>query len=155
MSEMQTGMTAVAWVPMMAAMMLPGALLPIWRRRHAGPLAAAVFAGAYFAVWAAVALVIYELGEPHGTVAVLALVTAAVLYELSPLNRRCLARCRGGEVSSGLAYGGYCVGSSIALMAALVVLGPMEMTWMVVAAALALAQKLLPVPHLHTQGEPA
>ena len=155
MSEMHTGMTAVAWVPMMAAMMLPGALPPIWRRRHAGPLAAAVFAGAYFVVWAVVALVIYELGEPHGTVAAAAVLVVAALYELSPLNRRCLARCRSGEVPSGFAYGTYCVGSSIALMAVLVVLGPMEMTWMVVVAVLVFAQKLLPVPHLHTQGEPA
>ena len=155
MSEMHTGMTAATWVPMMAAMMLPGALLPIWRRRHAGPAAAVMFGGAYFAVWAVVALAIYELGEPHGTVAVAAVLFAAALYELSPLNRRCLARCRSGEVPSGFAYGAYCVGSSIALMAVLVVLGPMEMTWMVVVAALVLAQKLLPVPQPHTQGEPA
>ena len=155
MSGMHTGMTAASWVPMMAAMMLPGALPAIWRRRHAGPLAGVVFAGAYFAVWAGVALVIYELGEPHGTIAAVAVLAAAALYELSPLNRRCLARCRAGEVPSGFVYGAYCVGSSTALMAALVVLGPMEMTWMVVVAVLVFAQKLLPVPHLHTQGEPA
>ena len=38
----------------------------------------------------------------------------------------------------------YCVGSSIGLMAVLLALGAMSITWMVLVAVLVLAQKLLP-----------
>jgi predicted metal-binding membrane protein len=153
MNEMHMGMSATTWVPMMAAMMLPSTFPVLWPRRSEGPLAAARFAGGYVAVWAAVAFALYELGRPHGMFATAAVLIAVLLYELGPLNRYCLSLCRSGQVRSGFAYGACCVGSSIGLMAVLAVLGPMEMTWMVVIAALVLAQKLLPLPHLLTQGE--
>jgi Predicted metal-binding integral membrane protein (DUF2182) len=52
-------------------------------------------------------------------------------------------RCR-ESVRSGLEFGLYCVGSSIGLMAMLLALGVMSVTWMSVIAILVLAQKLLP-----------
>src|SRR5258708_18320434 len=52
-------------------------------------------------------------------------------------------RCREGA-GSGLAFGVCCVGSSIGLMAMLVVLGVMSVGWMAVIAVLVTAQKLLP-----------
>ena len=44
----------------------------------------------------------------------------------------------------GLEHGGFCVGSSWALMAALFALGVMSITWMIVVTALVAIEKLLP-----------
>jgi predicted metal-binding membrane protein len=44
----------------------------------------------------------------------------------------------------GLEHGGFCVGSSWALMAALFALGVMNVAWMIVVAALVAIEKLLP-----------
>jgi predicted metal-binding membrane protein len=136
-------MTAATWVPMMAAMMLPSALPAVFWRAHDGVAAAASFTGSYLAVWAAVALAVYSLGEPHGDFVAGALVVAAGLYELTPVKRRCRALCR-SKVRSGFEYGAYCVGSSIGLMAVLAALGLMSMALMAVVAGVVLAQKLLP-----------
>jgi predicted metal-binding membrane protein len=144
-------MSATTWVPLMAAMMLPSALPIAVRRGRAG----VGFAVSYFVVWIAAAAAIYELGEPQSTIASVAVVTAAVLYELTPINRHCLARCRSSQIQSGFVYGLNCVGSSIGLMAVLAVLGLMSMVWMTAIAAVVFAQKLVPLPHLLTQGEPA
>jgi len=70
-------------------------------------------------------------------------VIAAGVYELMPLKRHFRRRCREG-VRSGFGFGLCCVGSSIGLMAMLVALGVMSVTWMCVIAVLAGAQKLLP-----------
>jgi predicted metal-binding membrane protein len=136
-------MTAVTWVPMMAAMMLPSALPAVFRRMHEGVVAAALFVGSYLVVWGAVALAVYAVGEPHGKLVAGALVIAAGVYELSPVKRRCRELCR-RRVRSGFEYGVYCVGSSLGLMAMLAALGLMSMTWMVAVAGVVLAQKLLP-----------
>jgi predicted metal-binding membrane protein len=134
-----------AWVSMMAAMMLPGAVAAVVRRArpdrpvHAVPL----FLGSYLAVWALVGVAVYALYQPHGTLAAGALTVAAGVYELTPLKRRCRRRCR-KNVRSGLEFGLFCVGSSIGLMLMLVALGVMSVTWMAVVALLVLAQKLLP-----------
>ena len=44
----------------------------------------------------------------------------------------------------GLEHGGFCVGTSWALMAALFAVGVMNVTWMIVMAALVAVEKLLP-----------
>lgn len=49
-----------------------------------------------------------------------------------------------GALRTGLEHGGFCVGSSWALMAVLFAVGVMNVTWMVVLAALVAIQKLLP-----------
>jgi predicted metal-binding membrane protein len=134
-----------AWVPMMAAMMLPGAVPAVGRFVRAGrsALAAPLFAGSYLAVWALFGLAVYALYRPHGTAAAGALLLAAGLYELTPLKRECRRRCQ-SNVRSGLQFGIYCVGSSVGLMVMLAALGVMSVAWMVVVAALVLVQKLLP-----------
>jgi predicted metal-binding membrane protein len=136
---------AGVWVPMMAAMMLPGAVPALSRfvRTDDRVLAAPLFAGSYLAVWAVVGLAVYALYRPHGASAAGALTIAAGAYELTPLKRGCRRRCRTG-LRSGLQYGLYCVGSSLGLMVILVALGAMSLTWMSVIAVLVLAQKLLP-----------
>jgi predicted metal-binding membrane protein len=134
-----------AWVPMMAAMMLPGAVPAVSRfiRSDGHVLAALLFAGSYLAVWTMIGLGVYALYRPHGTFAAGALTVAAGVYELTPLKRGCRWRCR-ESVRSGFELGLYCVGSSIGLMVMLLALGAMSVIWMCVVAALVLAQKLLP-----------
>jgi predicted metal-binding membrane protein len=133
------------WVPMMAAMMLPGAVPAVSRfvRVKGRALAAPLFAGSYLAVWAAFGISAFALYQPHGTSAAGALAIAAGLYELTPLKRECRRRCR-ESVRSGSQFGVYCVGSSSGLMVMLLALGVMSVTWMSVVAVLVLAQKLLP-----------
>jgi len=133
------------WVVMMAAMMLPGAAPAVLRRARAsgGVRAVPLFIGSYLAVWAVAGAAVYTLYRPHGSVAAGVVVIAAGVYEFTPLKRHFRRRCR-DSVRSGFRFGLCCVGSSIGLMAMLVVLGIMSVTWMSVIAVLVLAQKLLP-----------
>jgi predicted metal-binding membrane protein len=137
-----------AWIPMMVAMMLPGAIPATLRWARAGGASAAtpLFAAYYLAVWTTVGLVAYALYQPHSTLAAAVLTIGAGLYELTPLKRLCRRRCQ--EVPrSGFRFGIHCVGSSIGLMAVLLALGAMSVLWMSIAAAAVLGQKLLaPAP---------
>jgi predicted metal-binding membrane protein len=131
------------WVSMMAAMMLPGAVPAVLRRARAGVRAVPVFVISYLAVWTLVGVGVFAVYRPHGTAAAGAVAIAAGLYELTPLKRHFRRRCR-ENVRSGVAFGIYCVGSSIGLMLSLVALSIMSVTWMSVIAVLVLVQKLLP-----------
>ena len=133
-----------AMAAMMAAMMLPGALPAIVRsaRANHAPLAAPGFAASYLVVWFAAGLAIFAVYEPPGPAVAAVVVAAAVLYELTPLARACRRRCR-AERRSGLRFGGWCVGSSLGLMAAFVALDPMSLPLMCAAGAVALIQKEL------------
>jgi predicted metal-binding membrane protein len=132
------------WIAMMTAMMLPGAIPAITRRRHVSDLvlAAPVFAATYIAVWAVVGVAVYALYQPHGTVAAGVITIAAGVYELTPIKRHFRERCR-ECIRSGMVFGFDCVGSSIGLMAMLIVLGVMNVTWMAAVAVVVVAQKLL------------
>ena len=105
--------------------------------------AAPVFAASYIAIWAVVGIAVYALYRPHGTVAAGVVVIAAGIYELTPIKRHFRRQCH-ENARSGLVFGLDCVGSSIGLMAMLVVLGVMSVTWMAVIAVVVVAQKLLP-----------
>jgi len=137
-------MMSASWAPMMAAMMLPGALPAIARRArsHDGALGAPLFAGSYLVVWTAAGLVIYALYMPPAPAVAAVLIAAAAAYELTPLARACRRRCR-AERRSGARFGGWCVGSSIGLMAALVAIDPMSLPLMCAVGAIALIQKEL------------
>jgi predicted metal-binding membrane protein len=139
------GVFAGVWVAMMAAMMLPGAVPAVLRHARASGRVRVVplFVGSYLAVWALVGIAVYALYRPHGSLAAGAVVIAAGAYELTPAKRRFRRACHEGA-GSGWGFGVCCVGSSIGLMAMLVALGVMSVTWMVVIAVLAVAQKLLP-----------
>jgi predicted metal-binding membrane protein len=134
-----------AWVSMMAAMMLPGAVPAVARRprAHHSALDVPLFLGSYLAVWTLVGLAVYALYRPHGTATAGALTIAAGLYELTPFKRHFRRHCRESD-RTGFQFGLSCVGSSIGLMLMLLVLGPMSLTWMSVLAVLILGQKLLP-----------
>jgi predicted metal-binding membrane protein len=135
------GFFAAAWVPMMAAMMLPGAGPALLKRAHVR--AVPLFAASYIAIWTVVGIAVYALYRPHSVALAATVTIAAGLYELTPLKRECRRRCR-SDVRSGFQFGLYCVGSSIGLMAMLLALGVMSVAWMSVVASLALAQKLIP-----------
>jgi predicted metal-binding membrane protein len=138
------GFFAAVWVAMMAAMMLPGAVPAVLRRTQAGGVRAVpLFIGSYLAVWALVGVAVYTLYRAHGYVAAAAVVIAAGAYEVTPLKRHLRRRCR-DYLRSGFRFGLCCAGSSIGLMAMLVALGVMSVTWMSVIAVLVLAQKVLP-----------
>jgi predicted metal-binding membrane protein len=130
---------------MMAAMMLPGAIPAVLRRTRASGhlLTAPVFAAAYIAIWAMVGIAVYALYRPHGAVAAGVVVIAAGVYELTPIKRHFRRQCH-ENARSGLRFGLDCVGSSIGLMAMLVVVGVMSVTWMAVITVVVAAQKLLP-----------
>ncbi len=134
-----------SWISMMAAMMLPGAVPAVLRRTHASGrvLAAPAFAASYISIWAMVGIAVYVLYRPHGAVAAGVVVVSAGVYELTPLKRHFRVRCHENS-RSGLLFGLDCVGSSIGLMAMLVVLGVMSITWMAVIAVVMVAQKTLP-----------
>jgi predicted metal-binding membrane protein len=133
------------WVTMMAAMMLPGvAPAAATRARTSGRVPAVLlFVGSYLAVWAVVGLAVYALYRPHGSAAAGAIAIAVGAYELTPVKRQFRRRCR-DSARSGLQFGLCCVGSSIGLMALLIVVGIMSVGWMAVIAVAVIAQKLWP-----------
>lgn len=83
---------------------------------------------------------------------------AAGLYQLTPLKRICLSRCRTplayliqhwrphitGAIRLGLGHGTYCVGCCWFVMALLFVEGVMNLVWVVALAAFVMAERLLP-----------
>jgi predicted metal-binding membrane protein len=133
------------WVPMMAAMMLPGTVPAAVRyaRTSGRALAVLAFVGSYLVIWAAIGVAVYAVYRPHGTAAAGALVIAAGLYEITPLKRRCRRRCLESS-RSGIGFGLWCAGSSIGLMVVMLALGIMSIAWMAVITVLVLAQKLWP-----------
>ena len=171
------GWFAGVWAVMMAAMMLPS-LAPtaavyatLTRRRE--PSRWLLFVGSYLLVWSAAGVVAYglfELGKDafagplawHAAGRWLAAVVLALAaaYQLTPLKRTCLARCRSphqllrepwldsraGALAVGIRSGRWCLGCSWALMVALFALGVMSLTWMGLVAALVVFEKLGPWP---------
>ena len=82
-------------------------------------------------------------------------ILGAALYELTTTKGSCLRHCRDsqllrrrpgatGALMMGMEQGGFCVGCSGALMAALFALGVMSLAWMLLIAALIAIEKLLP-----------
>jgi predicted metal-binding membrane protein len=163
-----------AWVPMMAAMMLPS-IVPATlqfdraiRSRRGRRIALAlgvVFAGGYLAVWIAAGAVPYAVlrlggalaGGAAGRLLAAGVLAAAAAYQLSPPKGACLRRLRvrpggAGALRAGLECGAWCLGCCWALMASLVALGLMSLPWMVLVWALVMAERLLPSPRLVTVG---
>jgi predicted metal-binding membrane protein len=140
------------------------------RRAQSPTLATCVFAAGYLLTWLGAGVVAYALfqgvrsldlswlaWDKGGPYVAGGVILVAALYELTPFKARCLRHCRNPELLTerwrpgmsgalfmGLEHGGYCVGSSWALMAALFAVGVMNVTWMIVIAALVAIEKLLP-----------
>jgi predicted metal-binding membrane protein len=175
-------LVAMWWV-MMLAMMIPSAapLILLYGRvmRHAAEqnqtthyIPSALLLGGYLLVWfafsVAAAALQYAL-QRAGLISSMmlwsrsALLSAAVLgvagiYQLSPLKRACLSKCRGpaqflaqhmrqgrlGALRIGIDHGAWCVGCCWLLMALLFVGGVMNLVWIAFLALLVLIEKLAP-----------
>lgn len=171
------------WFVMMVAMMTPSVaplvlLYGVVLRRHAGSnrhtrrMTLALLCG-YLAIWlvfsVAATAAMQELLEPAGLLSgtmwwsrsaalSAAVLATAGLYQMLPLKRACLSRCRSpvrflteywrpgviGAFGLGLRHGAFCVGCCGMLMTLLFVGGVMNLVWIAALAALVLAEKLLP-----------
>ena len=168
------GVWATMMAAMMLPSLGPMAVTHTRASRAAGARASAlsgvVFALGYLSVWAGTGVLAYgaihavdslELGwlswDRGGPYVAGGVIVGAALYELTPLKFACLRHCRdasllsarwrpglSGALVTGAEHGGWCVGSSWALMAGLFALGVMSVTWMVVITALVALEKLLP-----------
>lgn len=168
------------WAAMMVAMMFPASapMILMFARVHAGKrergqpfVPTWVFVAAYMAVWTLSGVVAYgaavgaqELAERWmwlmdnaarfgGGVLIL-----AGLYQLSPLKRSCLSKCRTpldfilgswrdgyvGSFHMGLEHGAYCLGCCWLLFVILFPLGVMNIGAMVAITLLIFAEKSLP-----------
>jgi predicted metal-binding membrane protein len=162
------------WATMMAAMMLPSlapAAAVFAGSVRRGLSRVLLFAGGYLLVWSIAGLAAYglfELGKSlfAGSLAwhdggrwlATGVLTLAALYQLTPLKRAFLLRCRSplrfrdrpagntrpGALALGLRNGGWCLGCSWALMAALFALGVMSLAWMGLIAVLVALEKVGP-----------
>ena len=133
------------WLPMMAAMMLPGVAPSALRVAAAGRTGVDVVrhVGSYLAVWALVGVVVFTLYRPHSTTSAGIIAVAAGLYELTPLKRRFRLMCQ-ERAGSGWELGLCCIGSTAGLMLVVLAFGAMSLTWMALATPAILLQKLLP-----------
>ena len=151
------------WVTMTAAMMLPSAVPAAGRvARLARRNTTVPFVAGYLAVWTVYGLAAYGLyrfltsldtgwlaWDGRGPWVAGAVIVAAGIYELTPLKRRSLHRCRSARhpespLRSGVAHGLDCVTCSGGLMAVLFVLGVMSLFWMALVAVAIFAEKVLP-----------
>jgi predicted metal-binding membrane protein len=147
---------------MMTAMMLPSVAPLLLLQRRAGRSAALLAVG-YLAVWSATGVPIFlvtMLVDPMMVPAAAAgaIVVAAGLYQLTPLKRVCLRKCRSpldfllqhwrrgrlGELRLGALHGAYCVGCCWALMAVLVFAAAMSLWWAAAIAGVVFIEKVLP-----------
>jgi predicted metal-binding membrane protein len=147
------------WGLMTAASMVPATVPAIELVSRAGGSGAA-FAAGYAATWLAVGAATWLALAPLGigTLAPAVVLAAAALYEISPLKRACLARCRtplrtvalrwregpAGSLAMGAEHGAWCVGCCALLMALMVALGLMGFAWLAVLATVVLVQKAGP-----------
>jgi predicted metal-binding membrane protein len=133
------------WIPMMAAMMLPGVVPSVIRLAGSNRTALEIprYVGTYLGVWAFFGVLVFIVYRPHGTTIAGAITIGAGVYELTPVKRRFRTRCRDG-LSTGLGLGLCCVGSTVGLMLMMVTFGAMSLTLMANTAGVLLLQKLLP-----------
>jgi predicted metal-binding membrane protein len=171
----EAGLFLLTWMVMMAAMMLPS-IVPftvgvsrLMRTRGAGRGSTATMTLAYFLIWAGTGILAVpamrglqmvssgptELAVRLGAVVLL----AAGVYQLTPLKRVCLRRCRSplflvmhhgqratqsrwGALRAGFEHGAYCLGCCWALIAILLAAGAMSLVWMGAVAAVAALEKV-------------
>ena len=173
-STLSFGAFLLAWLAMMAAMMLP-AVSPVVRlyslaaaKRTAAPLP--FFVGGYILVWTALGIPAFfawrALMDPiaEGTTWAARLAGAvlllAAIWQLTPLKSVCLRHCRSpmsvflqvrgslahpkAALRLGSTHGLYCLGCCWALMAVLVAMGTMNLAWMIGLAVLIVLEKNSP-----------
>lgn len=149
-------MMAAMMLPAVAPMAL--AHLAVARRRGDGVLPTVAFVAAYFAVWVVIGVVPFaayaafaQMTEDAAqsrwlSIAAGAILVAAGVYQFTGWKSVCLDKCKspfafivthdfdGGLASAaraGAAHGAYCVGCCLPLFAVLLVVGLMNLLWMV------------------------
>jgi predicted metal-binding membrane protein len=168
------------WMAMMVAMMFPAsapmilAFARTQRRKRADGgeyVPTWLFVAPYVAVWTVFGALGYVMAAAVAAAAgdsmwamdnlsriAGVLLVAAGVYQLTPIKRVCLARCRtpvsfmltywragrGGAMSMGLRHGLFCLGCCWVLFLVLLPLGVMNVAAMVAVAALVFAEKVLP-----------
>jgi predicted metal-binding membrane protein len=177
----QNAATFVAlWTVMMVAMMLPAAapMIVIFaaaqaRRSREVAVPTWIFVAGYLLVWSAVGVWVYALVQMGSELAAssappersrwapLALgttVTAAGLYQFTPLKQVCLRHCRSpfafvaqhwhdgrvGALRMGLRHGAYCLVCCWALFAIMVAAGVMSLAWMLLLTLIVFVEKIFP-----------
>src|SRR5262249_19846560 len=137
--------------------------------------AAALFVAGYLVVWGLLGAPAYGLtvGSDHLLAAVPALAARAAplggallvlcgLFQLTPLKDTCLTHCRaphlflaphwrdglGGAFRMGAEHGLFCAGCCASLMVVLLVVGIMNLAWMVALSALIYLEKVVPAGRL-------
>jgi predicted metal-binding membrane protein len=157
------------WTATMAAMMLPSTVPLLRLDRAAARSVARTFAiaGGYVSVWIALGVPVLVLDAAvdgqllgmHGRHITAGMLTVAALYQVLPLRRRCLARCRAplgrflhswrdglvGAARMGVVNGVWCAGCCAGLMTALLGLGMMSPGWMAIVGAAIFVEKVTPV----------
>jgi predicted metal-binding membrane protein len=163
-------MMAAMMLPSLAPIVLGHARLERGAGGDTAMATTVAFVVGYVLVWSAAGVVGYAVVEgvrsldigllgwdDGGPYVAGAVIVAAGLYQLTALKGVCLSHCRSprmlleqwrrglpGALRMGVGHGGYCVGSSGAMMAALFALGVMSLGWMAFVAALIAIEKLLP-----------
>jgi predicted metal-binding membrane protein len=152
--------------PTIAPMVLAHRL--VLMHRGEGVVPSVAFVLGYIAVWTAIGLIplalflgFRDLPEDQPIVPWLPRLSGVVLlvaglYQFTPWKRLCLRACRTplafmmthnfgsgstGAFKAGLSHGAYCLGCCWALMTVLIVVGLMNLVWMVVLALIFLAEK--------------
>jgi len=168
------------WVVMMAAMMFPSVAptVALYSRMSRTPWGPAAFVAGYLVTWTVAGVAAFGVGllaarvapdvqwDGTGRILTGATLLLAAAYELTPLKRVCLNKCRSplgallgswrdgrsGSVQMGVRNGLWCVGCCWALMASLFALGVMSPVWMAVIAGLIAVEKVLPWRRSATYG---
>ncbi len=167
------GVWAVMMAAMMLPSLTPTAAVYATLTRRREPSQWLLFAGGYLLIWSAAgvtAYALFELGKnlfasylawhAGGRWLAAGALALAAVYQLTPLKAACLVKCRSplqalreswrpgwsGAFALGVRSGGWCVGCSWLLMAALFALGVMSLTWMALVGVLVAAEKLAPWP---------
>jgi predicted metal-binding membrane protein len=174
LSSAEIGAAFLMWSLMMVAMMLPSALpmMMLHARLARRTGTTFVFALAYVFVWSGASLVAATAQQEFVAARLLegdrlafadpllagTLLIVAGLYQLTPLKRRCLERCRSPlaflmngwrpglapAFRLGVRHGLYCLGCCWLLMALLFVGGVMNLGWVALLSVVVLAEKLTP-----------
>jgi predicted metal-binding membrane protein len=162
------------WTVMMAAMMFPAVIPVVlafvgFTRSRGGSttLAAVLFVAGYLVVWGLLALPAQALLAAAARVTAAApalaraggaILVACGVYQLTPLKDACLRHCRvphlflghhwrdgaGGALVLGAHHGLYCAGCCASIMVVLLVVGVMNVAWMVALSGLIFLEKVLP-----------
>jgi predicted metal-binding membrane protein len=158
------------WVSMMVAMMFPTvapmvlAHRMVVQRRGEGWLPTVAFVAGYLLVWTVIGVVplvalllfAHVAAGPWTAWAGGGALIVAGLYQFTPWKGTCLKACRSplsfvvqhdfgqgwrSAIRAGMSHGAYCLGCCWALMAVLVVVGLMNLIWMVAIALVFLVEK--------------